>query len=253
MLIRKRRLQPPCDQTLDNWYWPLRVQVITEGKAELDGVPLELGGKGRELLLLLATLGDGERPVARETLQDRLWPDSDGDRAKQALDTAIHRLRRQLGTESMILTRPGSVALNPSLCQVDYWCLLRDLSACDEDPARFQRLLQAMPWLADREDQPILPKESLRRRITQHLLDRLGQVPPQTAEDWLETLLEVQPDSERLWQALIRHHLQQGYPAAARKAWERCQASLQRHTGMAPSAQTRILVEQGIGNLLLNP
>ncbi len=242
-LIRQRRLPPPPDLAVpEHWYWALEVALLDGPAVRLDGQPLELGGKAHELLLSLACLGDGKRPVLRERLADLLWPDSDGDRAQRALDTAIHRLRRYLGGEEMILTRPGSVELNPALCRVDYWWLLRDLDAPSQGGERLARLVAAAARLSALPAP--LPTEALLRRIVTTVLAHLHDAAAADREAWLETLLDAQPANERLWQALIRHHLALGLPSAAVAAWQRCVAALAAHVGVAPSAATRALIAE---------
>jgi DNA-binding SARP family transcriptional activator len=242
-LIRQRRLVPPPDLAApESWYWALEVALLGGPTIRLDSQPLELGGKAHELLLNLACLGDGKHPVLRERLTDRLWPESEGDRAQRALDTAIHRLRRYLGGEEMILTRPGSVALNPALCRVDYWWLLRDLEGTEHGRAQLARFVEAAVRLPTAPDP--LPKAALSRRIAAAVLERLDDAAAADREAWLETLLEAQPANERLWQALIRHHLALDLPSAAVAAWQRCVAALAAHVGVAPSAATRALVAE---------
>jgi len=54
---------------------------------------------------------------------DVLWPDADGDAARNALDNAVHRLRKWLGGEDRIVLRHGALALNRERCWSDVQAL----------------------------------------------------------------------------------------------------------------------------------
>lgn len=231
-----------------DWYWPLRIEVLGGSNIYLDGEPLALGNRTSELLLALASLGDGENWVDRNRLADVLWPDSDGDRAQRALDTPIHRLRRLLGSEAMIMTRPGAVALDPGLCYVDYWWLPRSLANQEQrEPADVALWVDAVVKLsrAALSGSSMLPLESLMRRIVLKVLDALNGplCDAPEAEQWLETLLGAMPEHERLWQALIRLYVDRGLNSAAIEAWQRCRTALLERTGAEPSAATRSLID----------
>jgi len=52
---------------------------------------------------------------------DQLWPEADGDRAVQNINTTLHRLRKLLGRDDSIILEHGRLSLNPELCWVDAW------------------------------------------------------------------------------------------------------------------------------------
>ena len=91
----------------------------------LGGLTLELSGgeppstpvQGRRLALL-ALLARAPRGVRRETLASYLWPESDPDRARNALNQAVFSLRRDLGEPALIVTG-GEVRLNTEHVAVD--------------------------------------------------------------------------------------------------------------------------------------
>ncbi|MFY9179831.1 MAG: hypothetical protein WAO12_08675, partial [Venatoribacter sp.] len=171
MLIQKRRLQPPKGET-KHWHWPLVVHILDGGTITLDDQPVVLNGKIRELFFSLAALGNADLPISRNTLQDQLWPDSQGDLAKQALDTSIHRLRKLLGTENLILSLPNGLMLNPNMVRVDYWDLLIELGKAKHNDAEIQTLLHFLQQLNQDDNSWQLPKDSLIRRISHKVLLR---------------------------------------------------------------------------------
>lgn len=84
--------------------------------------------------------------------------------------------------------------------------------------------------------------KALQRRIVAAVLAHCWNVGQDEREAWLESLVEVEPENERLWQALIQHHLAEGLGSAAVQVWKRCESAL-KAAGLQPSEQTRALVE----------
>ncbi|MFN8653301.1 MAG: BTAD domain-containing putative transcriptional regulator [Gemmatimonadales bacterium] len=69
-----------------------------------DGTPVEGAGAQRRRLALLALLAAaGERGLAREKVLALLWPESDPERARKSLAQAVYALRRELGSEELIV------------------------------------------------------------------------------------------------------------------------------------------------------
>lgn len=147
----------------DAWPWPL--EIVTLGRFEIrrDGVPLPSGRKAQRkpLELLQALLASGARGVSEGRVADLLWPEADGDAARAAFGTALHRLRRLLGHESAVRRGHGRVSLDPAVCWVDAWetgaCL--DVANADAGPAGERCLdraaaLYAGPFLEDGEGTP---------------------------------------------------------------------------------------------------
>ena len=66
---------------------------------------------------------------------DALWPDAEGDAARNALDNALHRLRKWLGGDDRILLRQGALSLNSARCWTDVVALEAALQALDDVPA----------------------------------------------------------------------------------------------------------------------
>jgi DNA-binding SARP family transcriptional activator len=100
-----------------------RVIVRTLGRFELlvDGAPLNSGKKParRTLALLKAIIAFGGRDVCRASVADSLWADLDGDRAQNALEVTLHRLRERLRVPSALLSQAGRLSLAPNLVWVD--------------------------------------------------------------------------------------------------------------------------------------
>lgn len=69
-----------------------------------DGAPVEGAGAQRRRLALLALLAAaGDRGLSREKILGLLWPESDLERARKSLAQAVYALRRELGSEDLIV------------------------------------------------------------------------------------------------------------------------------------------------------
>jgi LuxR family maltose regulon positive regulatory protein len=155
-----------------SWPWPVRLHSFGGLKVELNGGEPPAGRKeSRRLLELLRLLiAHGESTVTLDALADELWPDAEGDAARNALDNALHRLRKWLGGDDRVLLRQRALSLNPRRCWTDVRALERILVSLDESPVdglpalvtSLRRLYRA-PLLPE-DDQPTV----IRRRADLH-------------------------------------------------------------------------------------
>ncbi len=109
---------PQADST---WPWALKLQALGGWHVERSDGPLPVSRKEsrrlQELLHLLVAQGDAA--VTQDALTDELWPDADGDAARNALDNALHRLRKWLGGDDRVVLRQGALSLNRQRCWSD--------------------------------------------------------------------------------------------------------------------------------------
>ncbi len=119
-LAKNRSLAPgPQSSSVESWPW--RYQIFALGRFRLlrDGEPVTFAGKiPRKPLDLLKMLGVEFGGIGRQALEDLLWPEAEGDRARHALETALYRLRRLLDAEA-IECSDGRLRLNPARCWSD--------------------------------------------------------------------------------------------------------------------------------------
>src|SRR5690606_32021235 len=106
----------------EKWLWSVRIYSFGSLMIEVAGKFIEQPGKSQKKILeLLATLVIlGGRNISSDQLAEILWPDAEGDLARQSLATALHRLRKLIGKEAVIL-HSGMVSLNESYCWLDLW------------------------------------------------------------------------------------------------------------------------------------
>ena len=135
------------------------VSVFTLGRFSLllDGKPAEFGRKvpRRALELLKTIIAFGGREIGTTTLMSELWPDVDGDAAQRSFDTTLHRLRKLLGDDRVLVLRDGKLSLDARYCWVDVWAFERLLG-------QSQRLL-----MRDISGQQVFSLE----RLTENLME----------------------------------------------------------------------------------
>ncbi|WP_319524345.1 BTAD domain-containing putative transcriptional regulator [uncultured Desulfosarcina sp.] len=123
MIHRFQLVPSPADLIGEKWPWPIKLVTLGRFDIFLDDERLAISGKTPkkplELLKLLVCKNGGS--IDREAVMDRLWPEADGDRAVQNINTTLHRLRKLLGRDDSIVLKHGRLSLNPELCWVDAW------------------------------------------------------------------------------------------------------------------------------------
>jgi len=256
-LVQKRGLVPESPPVeAEAWPWPIKILTLGRFEVLLDGEPVRFARKvqRKPLALLKALIAFGGRDVREELMMDALWPDGEGDAARVALASALHRLRGLLGREQAILRQEGRLSLDSRHCWVDVWALERLLGRAETAAGHPELIRKAAglyrgAFLDDREvelPQATAMVESLRRRLLRHLV-RVGrqceQANPQEAVDWYEEALRVDPCGEDACRSLmtVYHQLDRSTDVAA--TYQRCRAALAAARGLAPSAATQGLFQ----------
>jgi LuxR family maltose regulon positive regulatory protein len=127
-VIRRRRLAPetpPLD--LESWPWEVRICTFGELTIVRDDTQLAPSKKSeqRPLQLLMMLIAMGVSNVDSHELARALWPRVDEEYAYKSFTIALHRLRRFLGNDDVVLLRDGRLGLNPRICWVDVLALER--------------------------------------------------------------------------------------------------------------------------------
>jgi DNA-binding SARP family transcriptional activator len=258
-LIHQRDLEPP-DLDVEGWPWPVRVYVLGRWSVVIDGEPLRFRGKAQKkpLDLLKAILAGGGRGVDRGRVLASLWPDLDGDAASNALDLALHRLRKLLKRDDAIRVEEGKLYLDARLVWSDMWVFERLITQIEQftrAPGEMRehgvlggRLLRLYlghflagddePWIAPARER--LRSKFVRsvRDLAEHL-DRHGHW--EEATTLYQRAIELDPLAEEFHLGLMRCLKQQGRIAEALEAYRRCHDLLTRTLGIAPSASTQAL------------
>ena len=112
-------------------------RLWTLGGLRLDGGEVPLAGaaaRRRPLALLALIAASGPRGITREKLIGLLWPDRDESQARHILAQSLYALRKDLGTEDLLLNG-GPLRLNPAIVQSDLYEFNTALEAGDRERA----------------------------------------------------------------------------------------------------------------------
>lgn len=245
-LIRRRNFRPPrCE--IRNWPWPIRIYSLGRFQLYVDDRPLEVRGKSqRRPLSLLKAMLASRSGLEIDLLMDRLWPDLEGDAARNAFDLAVHRLRKLLRHKNAVVVSQGRLMLNQSMMRVDAFALEALAESGDvEDPApeRARRLLDLYrgPFLADQAEPWMFAARERLRSTFLRCVGQLGDV-MQASHDYdalinlYQRVLEIEPVAEQVYRSLMRCLIAQGRHAEALRVYHQYNEVLSTLLQAQPSA-----------------
>jgi LuxR family transcriptional regulator, maltose regulon positive regulatory protein len=205
--------------------------------------------KPQELLQALISFGGTE--VSAGVLIDALWPDSEGDAAYHALETALYRLRQLLGARDAIRMEAGKVSLSRDQFWVDMWEFERELQRPHDPEAndfnrigRLRRLYQGH-FLQHETERPwvLKARQELRDRLLRAFRDAAREC--ECARRWEDAMnlyrsgIELDSLNEGLYRSLMLCHQQLGDHSEALQVYRRCRELLMRFLGIPPNAKTQ--------------
>jgi len=261
-LIWTRKLAPP-PQLPPGVDWPvrLRIQVLGRFALSIDGqAPKKaLTSAHKPLEVLKALIGLGPLEVSLAALETAVWPDLEGDAARNACHVAMHRLRKVLGDDSAIEIDQGVASLNMIGAWVDVEAF-RALASrfrsglsngtCSRPQAEqmAKELMAAYPGhFLPGDEQPwaVGVREQLRSRFVQvvaelsQTLERAGAL--ETAVELSRHAIALDPHAESFHIGLMRALITLGRKCEAQDAFERCRELMRTGLGMQPSLEIRKL------------
>lgn len=265
-IIARHRLSAPPDAG-ERWPWPVRIRMLGAFDMVCDGASATASRKQSrkpldmlKLLVALAPVGGGPVPVER--LCAALWPDAQGDAARNSFDNTLHRLRKLLGSETRVQLLAGGLELDATACHTDIAALDSCLAALDtpahDDDAGIQHTLALADralalyrgaLLAGEDELPeiISARERIAARFTRHMASagaRLEQAGRATdAAVVYQRVLEQQPLAEEVCRHLIGCLIALGRRAEAFEAYRRCRQQLSVLLNLRPAAETEALVD----------
>jgi DNA-binding SARP family transcriptional activator len=256
-LISRRNLSfPGSSPHQESWPWSVKVHTLGTFRVEIAGKPLHYSGKAQkkplEMLKALIALGGEERREGQ--IADLLWPDAEGDAARQSLKVTLHRLREILGNDGAVLVGEGRLALNRSQVWTDAWAFealldsaQKKAEAGDEAAAagltqKALRLYRGY-FLGSENDRPWAV--SLRSRLKSRFVLNVVALATllRKAGDHKKAIecclqgLEGDALAEELYQNLMACYHAAGFGAEALDTFHRCRLTLAAH-GTKPSART---------------
>lgn len=245
---------------------PVRVHTLGRFSIQLHGQALTSSHsrQHRPLQLLQALIALGGRDVGAEMLGQALWPDADGDMAKNTFDVTLHRLRRLLDVKDLLVLRDQRLTLNSELAWVDAWTFERLVNHAERllvhagDPLVMRQLSRIGERLVtlyqgnflERETSSgwsLTLRERLRSKLLRHILDN-GRL-QEGLDQWDAAIrlyrrgLEIDPLTEALYQRLMVCYRENGQRGDALATFERCRVVLARQFQIPPSAATLELAD----------
>jgi DNA-binding SARP family transcriptional activator len=186
---------------------------------------------------------------------DALWPDDEGDSARDTFRVAMHRLRKILAHPDAVLVEEGRVSLNRDLCWVDALAFDELLQAgrepTREPDAAHERALALYRGAllpSDREEPWTMPmRERLRSKFMHHFA-RLGSL-LEARQAWDQALdlylrgLDADNLTESFYQGLMRCHAALGRHTDALGAYRQLRETLAATLGIGPSPATEALYQ----------
>ncbi len=264
-VIAERSLQS-VRPDLSAWPWPIRVRVLGGLRIELDGENLVFKGKvaRKPLQLLLFIVASSGSDVSTATAAFALWRELDGDKARAALNIALHRLRKLLGRDDAVLLEAGRLGLNPTLVWVDGLAFeqladsvgaiaVEALDARTRAAAERAQALYGGAFLHDSEDEAwqMLYRARLASKFVRIVrllsLAAMARGDRREARALLERGLEFDPLAEDLARELMRELIDSGEKAAALAVFHRCRDAIASAVSAPPSAATLALVAPLLG------
>ena len=240
---------------------PVRIYTLGRFSIQRHGTGVSVGStrQHRPMELLQALVAFGGREVGVELLSQALWPDTDGDMAKNTFDVTLHRLRRIFGINDLLLLSDHRLTLNSELAWVDAWTFERLVNHAERllplapDPPVMRQLARVSERVLnlyqgnflDREagrSWSLTLRERLRSKLLRHILDS-GQVWERLGQ-WEQAIrvyrkgLEIDPLTEVLYQRLMVCLRETGQRADALAMFNRCRDILARQFGIEPSSAT---------------
>lgn len=232
-------------------------------------------GKTRHLFQLLVT--ERGRWLHREEITERLWPDLAPDAAVRDFKVALTTLHRVLEPErapapaakerpfAFIVREGTAYRLRP---EADLWLDVvafeqaaeAGLRSLARDEAEALPLLREAVTLYGGDYLPDARYEDWASETRERLLSLflraadalagalMGQGQPHEVLALCQRLLAHDPCWENAYRLMMQAHLAQGNPALARRAYQRCVATLDEQLGVPPSPTTQALW-RGLGEV----
>jgi len=249
--------------TLTNKSPAMRIFTFGRFSILLDNQTADFNSSGQKksLELLKTLIAFGGREVGEVRLCEALWPDSDGDVAHTTFSVTLHRLRKLIGSNALLLN-DSRLTLNPEACWVDTWEYERILGKIKQllntnpvDPQIIIRLFHSAvdlyhgPYLGNEDEQPwfLSYRERLHSKFVRCLLDVCAYLEKNhryhEAAQLYELGLNIDDLSENIYIKLMSCYQLLGRRAEAIKVYQRCHSVIKAHYGVAPSSELQTLFE----------
>ncbi|MEO8409210.1 MAG: BTAD domain-containing putative transcriptional regulator, partial [Propionivibrio sp.] len=259
-IIRRHALPAPPGAG-ERWPWLIRIRTLGGFSIERDGAPAAAARKESrkplDLLKLVIALGGEAVPTAR--LCAALWPEAQGDAARNSFDNTLHRLRKLLGGDRHVPLRAGGLGLDAATCWTDLAAIETCFAAVGElapgaDAEQVEALAERTlalwrgEFLAGEDDLPdvLAARTRIQAKFTRQMsalgvrLEAIGQ--HAAAVLIYQRVVEQQPLAEDIYRRLITCLLALEQRGEAYEVYRRCRQQLSLLLGIPPAPETEALV-----------
>lgn len=240
---------------------PIRIYTLgyfslTNGDKNLLG---ERQASEKPLELLKALIAQGGRNVGVVRLCEALWPEVDGDVAHSSFSVTLHRLRKIMGKEALIL-EGNRLSLNPEQCWVDIWhCeyLLKELDFqftwSHQDEAYVMNLVNDLnevytgPFLGTEDENSwgIMCRDRLHTKFLRVIMAVCGYFEKsgkcERALTFYHKAIEMDPCAENVYYRLMNCYLASDRKAEAMVSYLQCERVLRATLNVEPSTRIKAL------------
>jgi len=231
-----------------------RIHLLGRFRLFTGDVPITIPPRLRKpQQLLQALIAFGGTEVSAGALIDALWPDSEGDAAYHALESALYRLRQLLSARNAVRMEGAKVSLNRDQLWVDMWAFEEELQRPNDSEANAierigrLRLLYQGHFLQHEPEKPWILKarQELRDRLLRAI--RAAARECEHARRWEDAAnlyrsgIELDSLNEGLYRGLMFCHQELGDHSEALQAYGRCRELLTRFLGVSPNEKTQAL------------
>jgi LuxR family maltose regulon positive regulatory protein len=255
-IIKVMNLKPGAlTFTSPAWPWPVSVELLGGFELKVAGEPAtdSVTGQRKVMELLKALVTFGGTGISTTRLADSIWPDAEGDDARNALKTTVHRLRKVLVVHDAVQINEGMLSLNPEYCWSDVEAF-RALSKTPKSSAdRTGNLKKALGMykgiLLPEDDMPwVITQRKKLQRIEHEIVMELGSRYERRCR-WNKAIrvyrqgLNYDSLDEQVCRHLMKCYQSSGREMDAVAVFEEYRDELERCVARRPSAKTIKLAE----------
>jgi DNA-binding SARP family transcriptional activator len=239
-----------------DWPWPVKLTVLGRFEIKVNDKPVVFSRKApkKVIALLKVIIAYGGHDVPDCRLTDALWAHEEADAAHEAFAVNLHRLRKLIGDDVVIL-QEGRVTLDARRCWLDTWAfehVLNQASATSNVSERVALTEKALTlyhgsFLASDPEEPwaLSARERLRAKFIRNTAF-VGQYMTdinkwQEAADYYLRGIEVDNLAEEFYQGAMRCYAHLNRRAEGFAIYRRLQRTLSIILGIAPSPASQAL------------
>ena len=238
-MVRRWKLTPYTPLlNKPNWPWVIRIRTLGVFSVEIEGQAIDQDSRANQRIIdfIQVLIAFGGTAVPKNKICYALWPNSEGDKASHALENLLHRARKLLGANVLMMSA-GRISLSTSHFWVDIWALkafnMEQIESIDDSISRSLQLTATYQgeFLEGVDESWVLPvREQLRRHFlnqvhlnTAHLV---SQNKTDAVIDMLLLTIDREPYHEPLYFQLAQCYFEQGRHSEACHIYQQCQKIL---------------------------